>query len=93
MNVWIVFSLANNYDQPDKAFELLLWEEPTESSLKDIIKIYGISKNQIESLLNLKIIKNASHDSIWIEKFTSPTHIERSSLRSFKQILNNSKIK
>tara|TARA_R110002020_G_scaffold421528_1_gene630613 strand:- start:356 stop:544 length:189 start_codon:yes stop_codon:yes gene_type:complete len=29
MKVWILFSVANDYNQPDKAFEKIYWEEPT----------------------------------------------------------------
>lgn len=35
---WIVFSVANEYNQPDRAFEGLYWEKPTDEYLQ---KTYG----------------------------------------------------
>ena len=37
MKVWILFSAANEYNQPDKAFEKIYWEEPTKEE-RDRVK-------------------------------------------------------
>lgn len=31
--VWILFSCANDYNQPDKAFEELFWHKPSSEQL------------------------------------------------------------
>jgi hypothetical protein len=38
MKVWILFSVANEYDQPEKAFEKIYWEKPTKEE-KDRVKL------------------------------------------------------
>lgn len=36
MEIWILFSVANQYYQPEKAFEKIYWEEPTKEERKRI---------------------------------------------------------
>jgi hypothetical protein len=36
MKVWILFSVANDYNQPDKAFEKIYWEKPTKEERKRV---------------------------------------------------------
>ena len=36
MKVWILFSVANDYNQPEKAFEKIYWEKPSKEELKRV---------------------------------------------------------
>jgi len=51
MKVWILFSVANDYNQPDKAFEKIYWEEPTKKERERVKEMnnYG-GKYWIEEL-------------------------------------------
>jgi len=51
MKVWILFSVANDYNQPDKAFEKIYWEEPTKEEKERVKEMnnYG-GKYWIEEL-------------------------------------------
>jgi len=64
--IWILFSKANEYNQPAKAFEKLFWTEPTTKELSELI---GCSTNTALLLLEGETI-NECNDKYWIESFT-----------------------
>lgn len=39
MKIWILFSVANDYNQPDKAFEKIYWEEPTKEERESVKRL------------------------------------------------------
>lgn len=59
--VWILFSVANDYNQPEKAFEKLWWHEPT---LEDV-KEFGFN----ETDLNNWGWERSGQGQMWIETF------------------------
>lgn len=61
MEIWILFSVANDYNQPDRAFEKLYWEKPTAEKLASEI---GYIKEIGEKLLN-----GEHYDGYWLEEF------------------------
>lgn len=60
--VWIVMSIANAYDQPEKAFEELFWHKPTLGELKK----YGFKEEHMERMN--KPNKFGDGD-VWVEEF------------------------
>ena len=36
MKIWILFSVANDYNQPEKAFEKTYWEKPTKEEIESV---------------------------------------------------------
>ena len=36
MKIWILFSVANDHNQPERAFEEIYWEEPTKEEKEKI---------------------------------------------------------
>ena len=67
MKVWILFSIANNYNQPPKAFEKLWWSEPTN---EEIATQLGYSIEYVASVRKLLFNEglNISMDgSYWID--------------------------
>ena len=63
-SVWILFSVANDYNQPDRAFEELFWEKPTLEDLKKYVD--NESANKILQGMNVR----SYGGDWWIEKFT-----------------------
>jgi len=49
MKVWILFSVANDYNQPARAFEKLWWSEPTN---EEIATQLGYSVDYVASVRN-----------------------------------------
>ena len=62
MKVWILFSIANKYDQPDKAFEQLFWSKPTKEDA-------GFSSNEYWSKIIRGIKTRVDECTYWIEEF------------------------
>ena len=60
--VWILFSIANEYNQPSKAFEKLFWHKPTYEELKE----FGYSKDESKGMRKNNI--NGCGD-YWVEEF------------------------
>ena len=56
-------SIANDYNQPEKAFEELWWFEPTHNELKQ----YGFTK---EESVNLIKPNRGGSTQYWVESFT-----------------------
>jgi hypothetical protein len=52
MKVWILFSVANEYYQPEKAFEKIYWEKPTKED-KERVKLLNSGDDEywIEELI------------------------------------------
>lgn len=67
MEVWILFSVANAYDQPDKAFEELFWEKPTH---KDLEK-HGFTEEESRRGQKNNYDSGGAGD-YWIERFKKP---------------------
>lgn len=63
--VWILFSVANDYNQPEKAFERLFWEPPTPESVG---KIIGTKPEALVGLCNGEHYNEGT--DYWIETFT-----------------------
>jgi len=64
MEVYIVMSRANKYDQPEAAFEKLFWEKPTEEELIE----FGLTlDNMYDGCVN---------SGYWVVVFQSPDHYE-----------------
>ena len=61
--VWILFSVANDYNQPEKAFEKLWWYKPTYENLKE----FGFTENEAKKL---KKPNNGGGGEYWIECFS-----------------------
>ena len=61
--VWILMSIANDYNQPEKAFEKLWWFKPTHNELKQ----YGFTK---EESVNLIKPNRGGSTQYWVESFT-----------------------
>lgn len=62
--VWILFSVANDYNQPNKAFEELFWEQPDSEDLKKL----GIhDEMDISDILKGRRTRVSGAD-YWIEK-------------------------
>jgi hypothetical protein len=50
MKIWMLFSVANDYNQPDRAFEKIYWQEPTKEERERVeILNAGNDKYWIES--------------------------------------------
>ena len=64
--VWILFSVANDYNQPDKAFEELFWEKPTQ---KYLMEKYGFNTEQAKEMRQSNV--DGSGD-FWVEEFNQP---------------------
>ena len=65
-SVWILFSVANDYNQPDKAFEKLWWKKPTAEELGKVLGMYPDAGTVIR-LLNGEEV---SEDGVlWLEEF------------------------
>ncbi len=65
MKVWILFSIANDYNQPDKAFEKLFWEKPTAEELG---KELGYTKEAMEEIIDGKQVR-LTGCYFWLECF------------------------
>jgi hypothetical protein len=65
--VWILFSIANDYNQPPKAYENIWWHKPTFEDLKE----YGYSKKQCT---NIAIPIKISGVEYWVESFSEPVN-------------------
>jgi len=63
MKVWILMSVANDYNQPDKAFEKLFWEKPTYDDLKE----FDFSEQEAKDLTKNNI---SGCGDYWVETFT-----------------------
>jgi len=61
--VWILFSIANEYNQPEKAFEKLWWHKPTYDELKE----HGFTQEESESTNPSH--KDYGNTGYWIECF------------------------
>ena len=66
MEVWILFSVANDYNQPDKAFEKLFWTKPTAEELG---KEIGVIPSAVESMLEGKHYGGNGNGRYWLECF------------------------
>lgn len=63
MKVYILFALANDYNQPDRAFVKLFWEKPTHEQLKK----YGFIQEESESL---RKPNRGGETEYWVEEFS-----------------------
>lgn len=63
MKVYILFSIANQYDQPEKAFEKLFWNKPTFEDLKP----YGFSEEEYHENMFKRNIGGCG--KFWVEEF------------------------
>lgn len=61
--VWILFSVANDYNQPNKAFEKLWWHKPTHDDLKE----FGFDLKESEHLIKPN---RGGMTEYWIESFS-----------------------
>jgi len=71
MKVWILFSVANDYNQPDAAFEKLYWEKPTAEQLAEELGYYKDSE-PIKRLIENNSYKESGGTDYWITEFTKP---------------------
>ena len=62
--VWILFSVANDYNQPEKAFEELWWEKPSFEDLKK----YGYTEEDYNSEEMCKP-NRGGETTYWVEEF------------------------
>jgi len=70
MTVYVLMSQANEYDQPEKAFEGLFWQLP---SFDDLNRIIGnMDKEDLNLLQNGLHIRQKKHQycEYWLESFT-----------------------
>lgn len=73
--VWMLFYQENEYNQPPKAFEAILWEQPTAENIENAL---GISSHESISLkTQYQNIAKGKHVKMWgteywIEEFTKP---------------------
>lgn len=52
MEIWILFSVANDYNQPEKAFEQIYWEKPTKEEIERVKRLNeGNDRYWIESFV------------------------------------------
>lgn len=63
VKVWILMSVANDYNQPDKAFETLWWEKPTYEDLKP----YGFSEEEAKRMRSPNKFGDGDY---WVETFS-----------------------
>jgi len=61
--IWILFSVANDYSQPEKAFEKLFWSKPTYEDLKE----YGFDEKDAKRLIRPNY---GGMTEYWVESFT-----------------------
>ena len=66
VTVWILFSIANDYNQPNKAFEQIYWEKPTIEMLKDKIG-FILDEEQYKGIMNGGFKTYGTQ--YWIESF------------------------
>lgn len=64
MKIYIVFGKANDYNQPDRAFESLFWEKPTNKDLIDF------------NLTVEDMYDEPRSSGYWVEVLQSPDHYE-----------------
>lgn len=69
MKVWILFSVANDYNQPDAAFEKLWWKEPTADDIALELG-YIVDCEQVRTLLRGETLYDDGR--WWISEFTKP---------------------
>jgi hypothetical protein len=68
MKVWILFMIANAYDQPEKAFEKLYWEKPT---LEELNTFFGYKADFPQTNVMLEGAEFVEDGNrYWIEEFT-----------------------
>lgn len=59
--VYLILSIANDYNQPDEALEELLWEKPTFEYMKSK---YGFTESEYH------VNSQDRNGRIWIKKYT-----------------------
>lgn len=62
--VWILFSVVNDYNQPEKAFEKIYWHKPTYEDLME----YGFSSDEANK--ECPYLNKVGSVEYWIESFT-----------------------
>jgi hypothetical protein len=65
-SVWILFSVANNYDQPESAFEKLWWQKPTAEELGKHLGMYPDSDPVAKLFAGEKVRNDGTY---WLEEF------------------------
>lgn len=61
--VWILLSAANDYNQPEAAFENIWWEKPTYEDLKH----YGFTEEDADQLFKPN---RGGETEYWVSEFT-----------------------
>jgi hypothetical protein len=61
--VWILFSVANDYNQPEKAFEAIWWHKPTYEELKD----FGFTETDAQNMCRPN---RGGQTEYWVEEIT-----------------------
>ena len=70
MKVWILFSVANDYNQPEKAFEKLWWSEPTNEEIATYLGysvdfVASVREQLFNGVLDLSMVGR-----YWIDVFS-----------------------
>jgi hypothetical protein len=65
---WVLMSIANEYEQPDKAFEYLWFHKPSKDEVEEQT-VKGLTNDIYRSMLSGVQIR-INHYEYWIEYFT-----------------------